>query len=109
MPWQSGRVAANWARLSRTCWYCNSGRVLPWLIVLWRSRPVVQPVTQARPMMKLIRASRMDVPKGYERTVYAGYIDDGWAGHENRAILINNKSTASGVRLLKALPFPACI
>ena len=67
---------ANRARLSRTCWYCNSGRVLPWLIVRWRSRPVVQPVTQAKPRMKETRTSRMNVSEGDERTVYTGFIGE---------------------------------
>ena len=58
---EPGRVA-NWARLSRTCWYCNSGTVLPWLIVRWRSRPVVQPVVQARARTIKNETTRIGVP-----------------------------------------------
>ena len=77
-------LIANWARLSRTCWYCSSGRVLPWLIVLWRSRPVVHPVTQAKPMVKMILATRMRSPGVPVRMVYADYIGKWWPGRENR-------------------------
>src|SRR5580693_8267504 len=73
---------ANWARLSRTCWYCNAGRVAPWLIVRWRRRPTVHPLIQAKPMTKKTRAGRMGVLEGCEWTVYACYIDKECGGRE---------------------------
>ena len=64
MPRQSeAGLTANAARLFKTCWYCNSGRVLAWLMVRCRSRPVVQPVAQARPTARMTRARRMKTPR----------------------------------------------
>ena len=44
------------------------------MIVLWRSRPVVHPVAQIKPMMKMILAGRMESSVGAVWIVHAGYI-----------------------------------